>query len=175
MKRHFIRIEQSRLALFERLSKETDVILNCKPDTNSWSAMQTAYHLLSTEESILAYMKKKSQADVGSLKSKSISSYFRIFALINALKSGKKFKAPPVLDMIPEFLSLKEIEQKFAANRLSISSFINKLESEGKLNKEIFKHPRAGYFTIGQTLQFLEIHFERHAVQIDKAIEVAKQ
>jgi hypothetical protein len=175
MNKNFIRIEQDRLALFERLSKETNEVLNRKPIQGSWSALQVVYHLLSAEENILKYMKKKSQADIGSLKNKSISSYFRIFALNRALKSGNKFKAPATLEEIPDQLLLKELEQKYASTRLAFSIFMDQLTKEGKLNKEVFKHPRAGYFTISQTMKFIEVHFERHFEQIERAILTAKK
>ena len=150
-------------------------VLNRKPTPDSWSALQVIYHLFSSEENILNYMAKKSQADLETLRNKSISSYIRMFLLNRAIKSNKKFKAPPVLEKIPDQLSIIEIEQKYATVRASMALFVNKIKLEKKENKEIFKHPRAGYFTIGQTMKFIEIHFDRHLAQIENAIKIAKK
>ena len=63
--------------------------------------------------------------------------------------------------------------KKWGTIRSSLKEYIDKFPKE-YLDKEIFKHPIAGWLNLLQTINFLQNHFDHHKLQILKRIEEYK-
>ncbi|MES2629100.1 MAG: DinB family protein [Bacteroidota bacterium] len=127
-----------------------------------WTMIQLIDHLLTIEKAVLAYISKKNQEP----ELKTVKFRNRLYAFLTGvyLGSGKKFKAPAVLPQPVNDKDLDRMLREFEIVRTKMRSFVEAWPGENT-NKLIFKHPVAGMFTLGQTISFLNQHWQHHAVQ----------
>lgn len=143
----------------------TDDKLHQSPE-HAWSAAQIIYHLKEAEEGTLAYLEKKILTPKTDVKKGGLSSKIRSIMLGRALRNyDKKFKAPSVLNKMPEKPNFTEVKSDYLNVRKKMGLLLEKFDKD-MLGRAYFKHPRAGRITIIQTLNFLKDHLERHEEQI---------
>ncbi len=124
--------------------------LHMKPN-GKWSPAQVFQHL---------------QAPPSEVPSGGIGAAIRSMLLRRALRSRKnQFRAPKILSELPDSPNYEELKQSYLEIRKEMREILSDIDSKGS-SKEYFKHPRAGRLTVGQTLGFLEDHFDRHFDQI---------
>lgn len=168
VKSAFQKIEANRLSLLDKMSKFSDEKLNKKPAPESWSAIQTAYHLLSAETSTLGYLEKKVQSK-DSIPMSGFKSIYRSTLLKLFLFLPFKFKAPKMVENVPDFKPFKELKQEWDAKRQALAVLLETL-TDKDIKRELFKHPLAGKMNILQMLEFINDHLLRHVKQIDKCL-----
>lgn len=168
VKNAFQRIEANRLALLDKMSTFSDEKLNQKPAPESWSAMQTAYHLVMAETSTLSYLEKKIQAK-DSVKAAGIKSVFRSALLKLFLFLPFKVKAPKIVENVPDFKPFTALKQDWDKTRKNLESLLETL-TDKDVKRELFKHPLAGKMNILQMLEFINDHLVRHIKQIDRCL-----
>jgi uncharacterized damage-inducible protein DinB len=162
------RLENQRVELTHLISQYDNTTLNKKPTPEAWSALQVVAHLMSAEQASLDYMKKK-LSFTSKVPKAGLKSWFRRFALSVVFALPFKYKAPALLEKLPEQSDFKELTSKWASQRLELLDFIEKLP-DNVINGEIWRHQLAGKMTIAQMLDFFYTHSKRHTVQIKRTI-----
>jgi len=164
----FQNAEKIRMELIQHMSKFSDEQLNKKPSASAWSAMQTAYHLITAESFSLSYLQKKIQAKE-QVKPAGIAHAFRSALLKIFLLLPFKFKAPKIVEQVPDFKSFAEMKKDWADTRKGMQDLLETLTEEDT-KRELFKHPMAGKMNIVQMIDFINDHLTRHSKQIDKCL-----
>ena len=162
---------QSKVQLLvQELGSFSPEILNRKPADGGWSAIQTAWHLLLVEENSLAYIHKKLGFG-GAFEKAGFSASLRNFLLNAALFLPLKFKAPATAsgDNLPDVIPFDDLRERWGAVQKNWTDLLAQLP-EDLLDRAVFKHPRAGRLSWMQTLAFIDTHFDRHRLQIQKAL-----
>lgn len=137
-----------------------------KSPSGEWDTVQILYHLSTSEVGIVMYLQNKIKAKPEEIENGGIKSFVRGKLLVSALKSkSKKFKVPKVLKEVPDSPDFEKIKLRLKKNRVFLEELLNRFD-EKMAKKAYFKHPVAGRINIYQTLDFLNAHFERHAIQI---------
>lgn len=152
-------------AMIERMNTLSVQELHAKQDVQ-WSAAQVFQHLYDSERATTLYLKKKLQTPPAQVPSGGLGSAIRALFLSKALKSRtNQFRVPKGMGEImaePDYHTLKT---NYHNTRIELRKLLEDVDSK-RSKKAYFKHPRAGRLTIGQTLGFLEDHFERHFDQV---------
>lgn len=157
-------------ALLQELSAYSPEMLNKRPADGGWSAIQTAWHLLLVEENSLAYIQKKLGFG-GTFEKAGLITHWRNFLLHAALFLPLKFKAPATAsgDNLPAVIAIEDLRVRWEKVQKNWADFLAGMP-EHLLDRAVFKHPRAGRLSWMQTLVFIESHFDRHVLQIRRAL-----
>ena len=145
------------------------------PAPGQWSATQVVHHLVLAETSINAYLQKQLASSENLLRG-GLRAQIRSFILRLALRlPGLKFKAPPRAGIEPasadKLPSLPELRQQWQQARRQLEQLLNEFPGR-QLHHAIFKHPRSGMLTIGQTLDFMLDHVLHHQQQLRRIAKV---
>lgn len=162
-------IEDVKNQFLQKVANIPDDLFNQKPDDGSWSLAQVFYHIYFVEFGTITTINKNLKADKVKLNA-GISNVFRSLLLKIILKSPFKFKAPKVVSEVPAQISFQEIKEMFDKNTQAFKDVLTDLP-EALENKQIFKHPLAGLFTINETLHFVREHYLHHEMQIDRLLK----
>ncbi len=157
-------MEMDKISIFNKISLLENEFLNQPPAKRKWSIIQILHHLIQAEKGTLNYIKKKTQSPeklqkaglIDKLKSKLLNFY---------LKSPKKWKAPEMVNRIPEKDSLENTIIAYNSIRNEWYSFLIQMPDDWS-RKKIFRHPITGRMDMYMTLDFLELHAKRHFAQI---------
>lgn len=160
----YLKLEESRNSLLAELEGIDEELLNTPAAEGKWSVNQIVAHLIQSEQLINSYIQRKVKEEE-TLQTGTIVQEFRSLLLRMALNSGMKFKAPAAVAQVPQQVSLPSLRNQWDAARYQLEDTLTELPHE-LLDKCVFRHPYAGMLTIGQTLVFLQDHFNHHARQI---------
>ncbi|WP_375417491.1 DinB family protein [uncultured Hymenobacter sp.] len=165
-----LRLEQLERAT-ENLLRSTEALgpaATTAPRPGQWSAAQVVQHLLLAETGIVAYLRKKlaaqEQLERGGVRAQLRSGLLRLALRL----PGLRFKAPPRAGIEPDAATvppLPELRQQWAQVRRQLEQLLNEFPG-AQLHHAIFKHPRSGMLTIGQTLDFMLDHVLHHQQQL---------
>ncbi len=152
--------------LFRDMDKYPQEKLSAKPAQDVWSPMEVLYHIYLSERGTLAYVEKKLSFDP-KLRKRGLAAWFRSTLLNFYVRSTFKFKAPATVrgENLPSDLTYGELKERFIELRANWKEFLEKVDSKW-FDREVFRHPIAGRISLGQTMAFLQSHFERHRKQI---------
>lgn len=156
--------------LLHELADYPEIALNRKPAPGSWSALQTAWHLVLAEEGSMRYVRKKLHYG-GTFKRTGFQEFVRFLILDSGLRLPIKYNAPEVTSgaSLPEYSTLKELSERWRSIRSEWTDFFSQLP-ENLEDKAVFKHHVVGRIGWNQMLQFFRTHFKRHRRQIRKAL-----
>ena len=164
------KLEQQRVRVFQELDSVAPSVLNRKASPETWSANQNLEHLLAAETASLAYLQKKLSNGGGNIPKAGFKSWGRRFLLRLAFALPTlKFKAPQYLGNLPDSSDFSDLKTRFATQRATLKAFLDTM-SDDLMEREVWKHARAGKMSIAQMLDFFEDHFDRHEQQLKKAI-----
>lgn len=164
-------LEAQRLDLFRELDKMDPSVLNRKTSPETWSANQNLVHLLAAETASLAYLQKKLSSGGADIPKAGFNSWLRRFLLRLAFALPMlKFKAPKYLGNLPETSDFEDVKTRFAAQRAMLKAYLDAMPDD-LLDREVWKHARAGKMSIAQMLDFFQDHFNRHEQQLKRAIK----
>jgi len=165
----FKAIEAERKQIFENLKVVPDGLLMQAPGANRWSAVQALQHLVVAERGTNLYLEKKILGK-DQVKKSGIGNALRLLIGRLAFIVPLKLKAPKVVANPPANFTLADTEQQWEKVRNDFYSLIKDLKEED-LKKELFKHPVMGRLDIYQTIDFIQIHMNRHAEQAYRTLE----
>ena len=167
----------SCLVLVEKLDNELDLMYRMiakkpvealchQPAEDQWSVLQICKHLQLSENLSL----KNLQYNMGRIASRPTISFKNAVSskmLGLALQSPLKFKSPVPTryDHSPDTLILSDVFKEWSFTRRELKKSIEEC-AEDAFSKQIYKHPYAGYLTIGQMMIFFRDHFTHHHKQI---------
>lgn len=162
----YLHLEQTRNRLLDELESLDEAQRNTCPAEGKWSINQHVAHLVIAEEVTLGGIRYKLQRQ-DELRESTFSQSLKALLLRLALKSGRKYKAPPQVATVPDTAELAMLRQQWDKVRFELEDELSDLP-EHLLGKSIFKHPRVGYLTIGQALTFLQDHFDHHVAILQR-------
>jgi len=173
--------------LFEQLDRATERALasaealgpraHTPPVPGQWAAAQVIHHLLTAEKSIVAALRRTLAADHSKWRLATLQHKVRGLLLRLALRvPGLKFKVPPTLPPPPDPATigpLPELRAEWAAVHRELEQVLHEFPGT-KLNHTVFRHPRAGWLTIGQTVASIVDHTLHHQQQLNRIGKVLK-
>ena len=146
------------------------------PGPGQWSAAQVVHHLVLAEAGITAYLQKKLAAQER-LERGGVRAQLRAGLLRLALRlPGLRFKTPPRAGIEPAAQAppLPELRRQWSQIRRQLEQLLNEFPGT-QLHHAIFKHPRSGMLTIGQTLNFMLDHVLHHQQQLRRITKAINQ
>ncbi len=167
--------------LFEQLDLATEHALttaerlgaraHTPPVPGEWAAAQVIHHLLTTEQKIVLALRQTLSAEAGTLRRGTYKNRLRALLLRLALRlPGLKFKVPPMLTPPPApdaIAPLPALRAEWAGIRRQLEQVLHEFPGT-KLSHTVFRHPRAGWLTIGQTVTSILDHTLHHQQQLNR-------
>jgi uncharacterized damage-inducible protein DinB len=164
----FDRLEKQRRTYTSQINALSPVQKAQQPAPDQWSAAQLYYHLWKVEHTVLQSILDNMASD-RKRRPISFNTRYRSFLLNLFLSLPIKFKVPKMIGDMPEKINLLEVEKNWQDTRNRWQQLLTEYPAE-LLDKEIFKHPRAGVITIAQTLEFLIEHADHHKKQMKRLL-----
>ena len=162
----FNRLEKQRHKLQSFYKEFSGEQLKFKPDPGSWSMVQVLRHLVTAESQSLKLMKRKiSRAD--ELASVNVQARGRALLLKIALALPLKFKAPKIAEVQEEAPDFEKLLNEWTQVRNDFHALLSETGDENYA-KTVYQHPRAGYLTLKQAIEFMEDHIRHHQKQIER-------
>ena len=173
--------------LIEQLERATEQALasaealgprsHTAPVPGQWAAAQVIHHLLTTEKRIVGALRKNLAASPDTLRLATFKSKVRGLLLRLALRvPGLKFQVPPLLSPPPApetIASLAELRREWQGIRRELEQVLHEFPGT-KLNHTVFRHPRAGWLTVGQTVTSILDHTLHHQQQLNRISKALK-
>lgn len=162
----FDRLEIQRKDLISFYKSFNGEQLAFKPGPQSWSMNQVLRHLVTAEHQSLKLIKRKMN-QTGDLPDVTLGARTRAMVLKIALALPIKFKAPKIADVQDEVPDPDVLFNEWNGVRMEFKEFLMETDEE-KFTKTVYQHPRAGYLTLKQAIEFMEDHIRHHQKQIDR-------
>lgn len=141
------------------------------PAPGEWTAAQVIHHLLTAEKTIVLALRKALATDHGGFRLRTLGSRVRGILLRLGLRlPGLRFKVPPSLPPPPPAEAIEplpELQVKWAGIRRELEQVLHEFPGS-KLHHTVFRHPRAGWLTIGQTVTSVLDHTLHHQQQLNR-------
>ncbi|MFO7799093.1 DinB family protein [Rhodohalobacter sp.] len=151
------------LNLYRQQNREQ---LRFKSETESWNMLQVMRHLVTAESLSLVYIKRKLR-DAENIPKVGVKAKLRAFLLKMALALPIKFKAPKIAEVKEDYPDFDSTIEEWNSVREELKELLLNADEE-IFSKTIYKHPRAGYLTLKQTVNFMEDHIGHHQKQVDR-------
>ncbi|MFM7310632.1 MAG: DinB family protein [Flavobacteriales bacterium] len=155
---------QAKRAILQQLEGMQDTQLKSQP-LGGWSMTQVLEHIMHSEASTLAYMKKKTSSGWDSLDDATAEHQQTALALHERLQSDEKYQAPSVLPEPLNELGCEEIMQRWERIRIEWEEWLGDFDPK-HMNKLVFRQPIAGMLTLVNAIQFLTLHIQHHIPQM---------
>jgi hypothetical protein len=147
------------------------------PVPGQWAAAQVIHHLLTAEKSIAGALRRSLATDSAKWRLSTLKHKLRSLLLRLALRvPGLRFKVPPTLLPPPDpatIVPLPELRAEWASVRRELEQVLHEFPGT-KLNHTVFRHPRAGWLTIGQTVTSVLDHTLHHQQQLNRISKTLK-
>ena len=169
IERRLERLEGDWRRLLESVSGVDETRLNEPPAEAKWSIAQILSHLLQSEDLALRYLNKKSQAGAGMEKVR-LASWWRLTALVVALRSPLRVRAPAVVATVPEHRGLDDLLEQRKGLLEGWRAFIAGYPDELR-DRACYRHPYAGRLSLDQCLITLQEHLRHHTKQVARIKE----
>jgi hypothetical protein len=161
------RATENALAAAEALGSRAYV----PPVPGQWAAAQVIHHLLTAEQRIVNALQKSLATSSDSWRLSTLKNKLRGALLRMALRlPGLKFKVPPTLPPPPApetIVSLATLREQWSSIRRQLEQVLNEFPGD-KLSHTVFRHPRAGWLTVGQTVTSILDHTLHHQQQLNR-------
>ena len=145
------------------------------PVPGEWAAAQVIHHLLTAEKTIAYSLRKTLTGDPSTWRLSDYRTRIRALLLRLGLRlPGFRFKVPPALQPPPPpeaIPTMPELRAKWAAIRRDLEQVLHEFPGN-KLSHTVFKHPRAGWLTVGQTVTSVLDHTLHHQQQLNRISKV---
>jgi hypothetical protein len=147
------------------------------PVPGQWAAAQVVHHLLTAEQRIVNALQHSLTTSADSWRLATLKSGVRSVLLRLALRiPGLKFKVPPTLPPPPApetIVPLATLREQWGSIRRQLEQVLNEFPGD-KLSHTVFRHPRAGWLTVGQTVTSILDHTLHHQQQLNRISKVLK-
>ena len=168
LRKSFDRMEASRFRILQLAESLPGPRAHASPGPEEWSVVQVVEHMVTIDRMVLKLVQKQlAKAD---LRPAGIGTWMRSVLVTLALRYRKKFKAPGVLPQPVGSRSLAEWRDEWEASRRQWRETLESVPEKLR-HRELFKHPLAGYLTIGQTLHFITEHTLHHVPQVQRLVQ----
>lgn len=130
---------------------------NKKPDQNNWSAAQVCDHLILVEKAftkaIIYGLKKEDQK----IERKDLSFM---------MDRKQKIPAPEIVIPNSEPIEVQQVIDRLSESRIELLTVLNTINDSSILTGKYAKHPIFGKIPLGQWIELLYMHEQRHIEQI---------
>lgn len=137
------------------------------PAPGQWSAAQVVHHLFVTETAIIGQVDKNLRQ--AGLSAPSLADSLRALLIRVVFRlPGIRVRAPRGVGELTEgavVAPLPELKTEWQATRRRLEQLLNEFPP-ALLRRAVFRHPRSGLMTIGQTLDFMLDHVLHHQQQL---------
>jgi hypothetical protein len=145
------------------------------PVPGQWAAAQVIHHLLTAEKKIVSALRRTLADDHNKWQLATIKHRVRALLLRLALRvPGLRFQVPPTLPPPPSpeaIVPLPELRTEWATVRRELEQVLHEFPGT-KLRHTVFRHPRAGWLTVGQTVASILDHTLHHQQQLNRISKV---
>jgi uncharacterized damage-inducible protein DinB len=170
LRKSFDRMEASRFRILQ-LAESLPAPRECvSPGPEEWSVVQVVEHMVIIDRMVLKFVQKQLPKD--DLRLAGIGTWIRSVLVTLALRYRRKIKAPAVLPVPTGSRSLAEWRDEWEACRRQWRETLESVPEKLR-HRELFKHPLAGYLTLGQTLDFITEHTLHHVPQVKRLVQRA--
>ena len=145
--------------------KYNSELFHFQPEGNEWSLQQVLLHMAQIQDFVGVVLKKQLTKQ-DELRNTKLKNWYRYIMLKLALASSKKFKAPKIVSIIENDISLGQIKENWNQSYTNFVQFMKSFPKDLE-NKLIYKHPVIGWININQTLGFMLSHMKHHQKQIE--------
>jgi uncharacterized damage-inducible protein DinB len=170
LRKSFDRMEASRFRILQLAESLSEPRAHVSPAPGEWSVVQVVEHMVTIDAMVLKFVQK--QLTRPDLRPAGIGTWMRAVLVTLALRYRKKIKAPAVLPPPTGSRSLAEWRDEWEASRRQWRETLEAVPEKLR-HKELFKHPLAGYLTLGQTLDFITEHTLHHVPQVQRLVQKA--
>ena len=160
----FNKLEKQREEFLNLYRQQDEENLRFRPDHDSWNMLQVMRHLVTAESLTFIYIKRK-LTNGENIPKAGAGEKFRYLLLKMALALPIKFKAPKVAEVKEDYPDFESTMEEWQSIRAELKKLLISTDAE-IFSKSIYKHPRAGYLTLNQTIAFIEDHIEHHLKQV---------
>ena len=158
--------------LLARLAQYDDVTLNRTPAAGGWSVLQVCEHLYRAEQNMLTQMAKKiEKADSFAPMTLSTKVKYGIMWTMFQIPT-LRFKAPDFVAQLHDSDTLANTTLAWQTTHAALAESLAALPAAHS-RKALFTHPAIGRIDAAYMLRFMELHTQRHIVQIDKLLRQA--
>lgn len=164
----YIELSNLKGEILDKLKEYSPEQLNFKPSEKQWSISQVIEHIISSETGVNKYINYRLK-DINEQPKVGLQNYIKSQVLNQKLKSEKKFKVPSVLSEPEMGSNYNQLKEKWDNSRMYLIKTVENFPKE-KMNKAVFKHPRAGLLSMNQTMSFFINHLKHHIPQIEALI-----
>ena len=173
--------------VFEQLDRATEKALisaealgpraYTHPMPGQWAAAQVIHHLLTAEKSIVGALRYTLASDASKWQLATFQHRVRAVLLRLALRlPGLRFKVPPTLLPPPDpttIAPLPTLRAEWAYIRRDLEQMLHEFPGT-KLSHTVFRHPRAGWLTVHQTVNSVLDHTLHHQQQLNRITKILK-
>ncbi len=171
LQRRFDRLETQRHAFLRKLTSFSMPEGALRPSEHAWSMHDVVEHLALVEQGTLRALRSEKHAAQAGSQSRGDLRYLLLRLM---LKLDVRLKVP-VKGVLPTGqCTLGELEQRWGETRRELGSYLESVNAE-RLQRPVFRHPVAGWLTIGQTLGFIEGHVEHHQRQVARIQQAVRR
>ena len=168
LQKSYARMEKSRLRILQLTDNISEPQAHASPGPGEWSVVQVLEHMVTIDLRVLGAVQK--QLGGSNLRPAGLKARFRLLLLKLVLRNRKKLKAPAILPQPAGDRSLEEWQREWEESRQQWHQMLDNVP-EIVLDKAIFKHPLAGYFTLAQTMDFITEHTRHHVPQVQRLVQ----
>lgn len=166
----FKRLTEKFTSMEQMVSALTEDQLNYKFNPDTWSIIEVIQHLLLAEGGTYRYISKKI-LDPSKLDPIGLGTKIREFKLNTYIKTPIKLPAPEIVQpkqgKLPQ--DYTDLINEWKKVRKALYELLLSLD-QSMWSKEIHKHPLVGRISLKGSLNFIELHFDRHQKQIKTLI-----
>ena len=137
-----------------------------KPTEDAWSLNEIAHHLVLVEQGVKDTLREKLLTKADAWRS-SFKSAVKFFLLQLVLKSPLRVKVPSKRVLPSSDVDLAQLQDSWQEIHKTWPDVLGQFK-KNDLDKQLFKHPIAGWLNIIQTLDFLLAHTDHHLAQVDR-------
>lgn len=155
--------QQEFLAVIHKYSEEQQ---RFRTHESAWSMLDVLNHLKLAEEGVYEFVAVK--RDPARMPERSSwHQPLRALAMMTALKSPFRFRAPSRVKSPATNRALEELETEWLQARAKLRDFVQNL-SPALWDAPLFIHPFFGYLNISHTMRFIRDHTAHHIRQLHR-------
>lgn len=164
----YIELSNLKGNLLDKIQELSPEDLNHKFKENEWCIAQVIEHLIDSETGINKYINYRLK-NIDEQPSVGLANYIKSTMLNKKLKSDEKLKVPAGLSQPEAGANFNELKEKWDNSRMYLIQTVETFPKD-KMNKAVFKHPKAGLLSMNQTMSFFINHLKHHIPQVDSLL-----
>lgn len=162
----FERLTQQRRALLQHLDSLSPEALSFKAGPDRWSITEVVEHLVIVEDNFLKQVTTEKSTPQLDPESRSPQKYQTV---IKVMERDIEVDVPHESMEPHGHLDLDGLLGKWDDIRKKMQGYLTEINAESK-DDMVYRHPYAGPLDIGETLYFIEVHFDNHVRHIDRIL-----